>query len=222
MDIEGLGHKLVDQLVEEELISSVKDIYHLTNEQVAGMERMGELSAANLLEAIGKSRRTTLARFIYALGIRGVGEATAATLADHFGNLDPLVQADPEQLQGIPDVGPVIAQNIHVFFRQPHNQEVIAGLREAGIEWEEMTGSRTARSSLAGKTYVLTGRLEQFTRTQAASRLKALGAKVTGSVSGETHAVITGKKPGSKVDKARSLGVRVLTEKDLRKILQDE
>ena len=116
------------------MISSVRDIYHLTKEQVAGMERMGELSAANLLDAIGKSRRTTLARFIYALGIRGVGEATAATLADHFGDLDPLKQADPERLQGIPDVGPVIAQNIHVFFRQPHNQEVIDGLVKAGID----------------------------------------------------------------------------------------
>ena len=222
MDIEGLGHKLVDQLVEEKLVSSVKDIYHLKSEQVAGMERMGELSAANLLDAIGKSRHTTLARFIYALGIRGVGEATAATLADHFGDLDRLEQADLEQLQDIPDVGPVIARNIHVFFRQPHNQEVIAGLREAGITWEVMTGSRTARSSIAGKTYVLTGRLEQFTRAQAASQLKALGAKVTGSVSGETHAVIAGENPGSKVDKARSLGVQVLTEQDLLEILQDE
>ena len=151
-----------------------------------------------------------------------MGEATAATLADHFGDLDPLMQADPERLQGIPDVGPVIAQNIHVFFRQPHNQEVIDGLVEAGIEWEVMTGSRTARSSIAGKTYVLTGHLEQFTRAQAASQLKALGAKVTGSVSGKTHAVIAGENPGSKVDKARSLGVQVLTEQDLCKILQGE
>ena len=222
MDIEGLGDKLVDLLVEEKLISSVKDLYYLTQEQVADLERMGELSAANLLHATEKSKRTTLARFIYALGIRGVGEATAGALADHFRDLDPLVQADLEQLQAIPDVGPVIAQNLHVFFRQPYNQEVISGLRQAGITWEVMNYAHTSRSSIAGNTYVLTGRLERFTRAQAASQLKALGAKVTGTVSRETHAVIAGENPGSKADKARSLGVPVLAEEDLRAMLEDD
>jgi len=222
MDIEGLGDKLVDQLVDEELVSSVKDIFKLTKEQVAGLERMGELSAGNLMQAIEQCKRTSLARFIYALGIRGVGEATAAALADHFRDLSPLMQVHAEQLQDIPDVGPVIAENISVFFRQPYNQEVIEGLIRAGISWEVRAVAEHHTAPLAGNTYVLTGRLERFTRPQAASRLKALGAKVTASVSGGTTAVIAGVNPGSKADKARSLNVAVLTEQDLLAMLQDE
>ena len=221
MDIEGLGDKLVDQLVDEKQVSSVKDIYSLTKEQVAGLERMGELSAGNLMHAIEDSRHTSLARFIYALGIRGVGEATAAALADHFRDLSLLMEADVELLQEIPDVGPVIAENIAVFFRQPHNQEVITGLTHAGITWEVKPDREPHTAPLAEKTYVLTGRLEGFSRQEATSRLKAQGAKVTGSVSKETTAVIAGENPGSKVDKARSLGVEVLTEQDLLVLLQD-
>lgn len=221
MDIEGLGDKLVDQLVDEKQVSSVKDIYSLTKEQVAGLERMGELSAGNLMQAIEDSKHTSLARFIYALGIRAVGEATAAALADHFRDLSPLMNADVELLQEIPDVGPVIAENIAVFFRQPHNQEVITGLTHAGITWEVKPDREPHTAPLAEKTYVLTGRLEGFSRQEATSRLKAQGAKVAGSVSKETTAVIAGENPGSKVDKARSLGVEVLTEQDLLVLLQD-
>ena len=222
MDIEGLGDKLVDQLVDEELVSSVKDIFKLTKEQVAGLEHMGELSAGNLMQAIEQCKRTSLARFIYALGIRGVGEATAAALADHFRDLSPLMQVHAEQLQDIPDVGPVIAENISVFFRQSYNQEVIEGLIRTGISWEVRAVAEHHTAPLAGNTYVLTGRLERFTRPHAASRLKALGAKVTASVSQETTAVIAGVNPGSKADKARSLNVAVLTERDLLAMLQDE
>lgn len=220
MDIEGLGHKLVDQLVDKEQVSSVKDIFRLTKGQLVALERMGDRSAENLLNAIEKSRHTSLARFTFALGIRGVGEATAAALADHFRDLDPLSQADVERLQEVPDVGPVIAENITAFFRQPHNQEVISGLIDAGIVWEIKPEPEEHKAPLAGKTYVLTGRLEKFSRTEAASQLKSLGAKVTGRVSKETTAVFAGKNPGSKITQADSLGVSVRTEKDLLVLIE--
>ena len=222
MDIEGLGHKLVDQLVDKEQVSSVKDIFHLTKEKITALEFMGDRSAENLLNAIEKSKHTSLARFIYALGIRGVGEATAAALADHFRDLGPLLQADAEHLQEVPDVGPVIAENITSFFRQSYNQEVISELISAGIVWEIIPESEKRKAPLAGKTYVLTGRMEKFSRPEAASRLKSLGAKVTGSVSKETTAVFAGKNPGSKIVQADSLDVPVLKEDDLLALLQDE
>ncbi len=222
MDIEGLGHKLVEQLVDKEQVSSVKDIFYLAKEQLVALERMGDRSAENLLSAIEKSRHTSLARFTFALGIRGVGEATAAALADHFRGFYPLSQANAEQLQEVPDVGPVIAENITAFFRQPHNQEVISGLIDAGIVWEIKPEPEERKAPLAGKTYVLTGRLEKFSRTEAASQLKSLGAKVTGRVSKETTAVFAGKNPGSKIAQADSLGVPVRTEKDLLVLLKDE
>ncbi len=222
MDIEGLGDKLVDQLVDEGLILSVKDLYHLDKEQVIALERMGEKSTTNLLTAIEKSKKTTFARFIYALGIREVGEATAAVLADHFQDLNSLMHADTEELQVVPDVGPVVAQNISAFFKQLHNREVIQELINVGITWGKKAASTKQKSRLAGKTYVLTGSLENFSRTEAASHLKSLGAKVTSSVSKKTTAVITGVNPGSKLTKADALGVTVLNEKDLLALLQNE
>ncbi len=222
MDIEGLGTKLVDQLVDKGLVSSVKDLFHLNKQDLVELEFMGELSATNLLDAIEKSKCTTLARFIYALGIREVGEATAASLADQFRGLEPLLQADSEVLQEVPDVGPVIAENITAFFRQAHNREILSELEHAGLDLEVKPMPDEQDKPLARKTFVLTGRLEKFSRAEAALQLKALGAKVTGSVSRKTTAVVAGEDPGSKVDKAVSLGVEVLVEDDLLRLLKQD
>ncbi len=221
MDIEGLGSKLVDQLVDKGLVRNVGDIFQLVKEDLVELEFMGDLSATNLLNAIEKSKHTTLARFIYALGIREVGEATAAALADQFRDLNPLMRADAEGLQEVPDVGPVIAENITAFFRQSDNREVLTGLVDAGIFWEIKSAPEAKERLLDGQTFVLTGKLENFSRTEASLQLKALGAKVTGSVSKSTTAVIAGENPGSKVDKALSLGVEVLSEENLLALLQD-
>ncbi len=213
MDIDGLGEKLVDQLVERGLVKDVADIYYLSREQLLGLERMGEKSVQNLLAAIERSKRTTLARFLYALGIREVGEATAVTLARHFGSLEAIMNADEETLMTVPDVGPVVAAQIRAFFRQAHNLEVIEKLKRAGVRWEEGEGiSETGPKPLEGKTFVLTGALENMTRDQAKARLEALGAKVSSSVSRKTSYVVVGHDPGSKYDKARQLGVPTLDE----------
>lgn len=221
MDIEGLGDKLVDQLVEAGLVDHVDGLYRLTVEQVASLERMGEKSAQNLIRAIDKSRKTTLERFIYALGIREVGEATARALALHFGDLAPLMQADEEALQQVPDVGPIVARHVVSFFRQPHNREVIDKLLAAGIEWEAIEVTPAVEQPLAGHTYVLTGTLESMTRDEAKTRLMALGARVSGSVSKKTTAVIAGAEAGSKLAKAEALGVKILNEEDLKALLGD-
>ena len=218
MDIEGLGDKLVEQLVERKLIDDVAGLYDLTVEQLAGLERMGEKSAQNLVEALEKSKHTTLDRFLYALGIREVGDATARILAAEFGSLDALQGATQEQLEAIHDIGPVVAQHIVQFFRQPHNQEVIARLLAAGIDWPPV--ERAAHQPLRGKTYVLTGSLSGMTRDAAKQKLQALGAKVSGSVSKKTTAVIAGEKAGSKLAKAESLGVPVLSEEELVELLE--
>lgn len=218
MDIEGLGDKLVEQLVERKLIDDVAGLYDLTVGQLAGLERMGEKSAQNLVEALEKSKHTTLDRFLYALGIREVGDATARILAAEFGSLDALQQATQEQLEAIHDIGPVVAQHIVQFFRQPHNQEVIARLLAAGIDWPPV--ERTAHQPLRGKTYVLTGSLSGMTRDEAKQKLQALGAKVSGSVSKKTTAVIAGEKAGSKLAKAETLGVPVLSEEELVELLE--
>ncbi len=212
MDIEGLGEKLVDQLVERKLVEDVGDIYYLTKAQLLQLERMGEKSAQNLLDAIERSKHTTLARFLYALGIREVGEATAATLARHFGSLEALMAADEETLQQVPDVGPVVAAHIRAFFRQPHNLEVIDKLRRAGVHWEEGPPADQGPKPLEGKTFVLTGALEHMTRDEAKARLEALGAKVTSSVSRKTSYLVVGRDPGSKYDKAQALGIPILDE----------
>ncbi|MFP4132449.1 MAG: NAD-dependent DNA ligase LigA, partial [Thiohalospira sp.] len=221
MDIDGLGEKLVAQLVETERVRTVVDLYRLTASDLLGLERMGEKSTANLLAAIDRSRRTTLPRFLYALGISQVGEVTARALAEHFGDLDALMQADEEALTQVPDVGPVVAQSVARFFAQPHNREVIDGLREAGITWERPGGAAASRGPLAGRTFVLTGALEGYTRDEARGRIEALGGRVTSSVSKKTDYVVAGADPGSKRDKAERLGVTLLDEAAFRELIGD-
>ncbi len=220
MDVQGLGDKLVDQLIDEKLITNTRDLYHLTKEKLVTLERVGEKSAENLLTALKKSKKTTFARFIYALGIPEVGRATAEALAQYFHGLSRLMDADEDHLREVPDVGPVVARNVTTFFRQPHNLEIIEGLQRAGVAWDENVASVEQR--LAGMTYVLTGSLEGYTRTEAQARLKALGAKVTSSVSKRTTAVIAGAAPGSTLTKARVLGIRILDERDFHTLLQNE
>lgn len=218
MDIDGLGDKLVDQLVERGMVHSPADIYKLRAEELASLERVGPKLAANLVDAIEASKETTLPRFLFALGIREVGEATAQALASHFGDLDALMAADEEALQEVPDVGPVVAGHVAAFFRQRHNREVIDRLRRAGVHWPQVA-RRSTDSPVAGKTFVLTGTLSSMTRDEAKDRLQALGAKVSGSVSGKTDYVVVGENPGSKYDKARELGVALLDEDAFRRLV---
>jgi DNA ligase (NAD+) len=218
MDIEGLGEKLVDQLVDRGLLHDPADLYTLTQEQLAGLERMAEKSASNLLSALESSRETTLPRFLYSLGIRDVGEATAKALALQFGSLEALASASEDELQRTPDVGPVVAANVAAFFRQTHNREVIAKVRAAGVRWPEVA-SAVRPTPLAGKTFVLTGALSRA-REDVKAELEALGAKVAGSVSKKTDYVVAGADPGSKLAKAQELGVAVLDEAGLRRLLE--
>ena len=221
MDIEGLGDKLVDQLVDGGLIRTLPELYALGLAKLAALDRMAGKSAANLVAALEKSKRTTLARFLYALGIRHVGEATAKDLAKHFGAIDRVMDASVEQLLQVDDVGPVVAQSIRTFFEQPHHREVVEQLRAAGVHWDEHEGSTAANTPqpLAGKTLVLTGTLPTLTRDEAKALIEAAGGKVAGSVSKKTHAVIAGEEAGSKLDKARELGVTVLDEDGLHALL---
>ena len=219
MDIEGLGDKLVEQLVDSDIVKTPADLYKIGRLALAGLERMAEKSAANLLAAIDKSRQITLARFIFALGIRNVGEATAKDLARHFGGLDALMVADTDQLQLVSDVGPIVATSITRFFAEPHNREVIAALRSAGVQWEEGGAAPQAELPLAGKTFVLTGTLPTLTREDAKLRIEACGGKVAGSVSKKTHYVVAGAEAGSKFTKAQKLGVTILDENQLKELL---
>jgi DNA ligase (NAD+) len=220
LDIEGLGDKIVDQLVEASVIKALPDLYKLGVASLAPLDRMGDKSAVNLVAAIDKSRQTTLARFLYALGIRHVGETTAKDLARHFGALDRLMEASTEQLLEAPDVGPVVAQSIRTFFEQPHNREVVEQLRAAGISWAEHDGEAdTTPKPLAGKTFVLTGSLPTLEREDAKALIEAAGGKVSGSVSKKTHYVVAGEAAGSKLDKARELGVEVIDEAALKALL---
>jgi DNA ligase (NAD+) len=220
LDIEGLGDKIVDQLVEASVIKTLPDLYKLGVASLAQLERMGDKSAVNLVAAIDKSKQTTLARFLYALGIRHVGETTAKDLARHFGALDRLMDASTEQLLEAPDVGPVVAQSIRTFFEQPHNREVVEQLRAAGITWAEHDGEAdTTPKPLAGKTFVLTGSLPTLEREDAKALIEAAGGKVSGSVSKKTHYVLAGEAAGSKLDKARELGVEVIDEAALKALL---
>jgi DNA ligase (NAD+) len=221
MDIEGLGEKLVDQLVDGGVVETPADLYRLEPERLSALERMGEKSAANLHAEIEKSKETTLARFVYALGIRNVGEATARDLARHFGSLEALVGADEAALQEVADVGPVVAQSIARFFAEARNRDVLHELRKVGLRWPE-TKPRTAPLPLRGKTFVLTGTLPNLTREGAKERIEALGGKVSGSVSKKSDYVVVGNEPGSKYDKARQLGVALLDEKGLLKLLEKE
>ncbi len=221
MDIEGLGEKLVDQLVDAGLVETAADLYALDVEKLAGLERMGEKSAQNLVDALERSKDTTLARFIYALGIRNVGEATAKDLARHFGSLDALMAADEGALLEVPDVGPVVAASIRGFFAEAHNRAVIRALRRAGVRWPEGPTRAAGAGALAGKTFVLTGTLPNLTRDEARELIEARGGKVSGSVSKKTDYVVAGADPGSKLAKAEALGVAVIDEGQLRRLLKD-
>ncbi len=220
LDIEGLGTKLIDQLVDTDQVHTPADLYKLTLEQLTELERMGEKSAAKLLEALNASKTTTLGRFLYALGIRDVGEATAAALASYFGQLDKLVAASEEQIQQVPDIGPVVAAHVRHFFAQAHNREVIDALRTQGVNWPaQPQRTQTGEGALTGKTFVITGTLDSMSRDEAGDRITAAGGKVTGSVSKKTSYVVVGAEPGSKAQKAQELGIEILDEAGLLKLL---
>ncbi len=223
MDIDGLGDKLIEQLVDHSVVRTSADLYKLGVTALVNLERLAEKSANNLLAAIEKSKQTTLARFIYALGIRNVGETTAKALASYYGGLDRLMDADLEDLQLVPDVGPIVAQSLADFFAQPHNREVIEQLRLAGVSWEEQDGMSaiaTEVTAVSGKTFVLTGTLPSMSRETAKEEIETRGGKVVGSVSKKTNYVVVGTDPGSKYDKALSLGVTILDEAGLKDLLQ--
>ena len=223
MDVEGLGDKLVDALVEQDLVRTPADLFKLGLGTLANLPRMADKSAANLLGALEKARQTTLARFIFALGIRHVGESTARDLASHFGSMDALMAADEAALLDVPDVGPVVAQSIARFFAQAHNREVIEQLRAAGVTFAEGPAARPLASSgaVAGKIFVLTGTLPTLSREQASEMILAAGGKVSGSVSKKTDYVVAGAEAGSKLDKAQALGVKIIDEADLQRLLGD-
>jgi DNA ligase (NAD+) len=214
LDIEGLGDKWIDILVEKGMVKTVADLYHLTQKDLLKLDRMGEKSADNLVNAIAGSRNPVLWRFLYALGIREVGEATAKGLASHLGSLEAISEADQESLQTIPDVGPIVAGYIRSFFSQPHNRETLQALKDAGVRWQEETVV-AGEQPLKGQTWVLTGTLSAMTRDEAKERLEQLGAKVAGSVSKKTACVVAGEAAGSKLAKAEALGVTVLDEQGL-------
>jgi DNA ligase (NAD+) len=223
LDIEGLGDKLVDQLVDAGVVRTLPDLYKLGLTSLNALERMGDKSAQNLLAGLDKSKRTTLARFLYGLGIRHVGETTAKDLARHFGGLDRLMDASVEQLLEVHDVGPIVAQSLRTFFDQPHNREVAEQLRAAGVSWDESDGAPASAppKPLAGKVFVLTGTLPTLSRDRAKELIEAAGAKVTGSVSKKTDWVVAGAEAGSKLDKAHELGVSVLGEAELLALLAE-
>lgn len=226
MDIEGLGDKLIEQLVDRGLVKTPADLFRLTSAQLAGLERMGSKSAEKLVAAIANARETTLPRFLFALGIREVGESTALSLAQHFCSLEKLLAADIDTLQQVPDVGDVVAKHLFYFFRQPHNQEVLQQLLHApgeggaGIHWPEITPLAVEAQPLQGMTLVLTGSLSRLSRDDAKQALQALGAKVAGSVSAKTSAVFAGEAAGSKLAKAQELGIPVFDETALEQLLQ--
>jgi DNA ligase (NAD+) len=222
MDVDGLGDKLVDQLVDSGQVKTLADLYHLKLDTLANMDRMAEKSAVNLLEALENSKTTTLGRFLFSLGIRHVGEATAKELARHFGQLDAVMVASEDALLQVADVGPVVAHSIRTFFDQVHNREVVQALRDAGVSWPEGDALAPTEMPLAGITVVLTGALQSMGRDEAKEKLEALGAKVAGSVSKKTHYVVAGAEAGSKLDKAQALGVPVLDDAGLALLLTGE
>lgn len=220
MDIDGLGEKLVDQLVDAGIVKTPADLYHLDAGTLAALDRMAEKSAANVIAAIDKSKHTTLARFIYALGIRNVGESTARDLGRAFGSIEALAAADTKALESVSDVGPVVAQSIAGFFAEAHNREVIERLAAAGVRAVAEAPPREG-TALAGRTFVLTGTLAGMSREEATARIAQRGGRVSGSVSKKTDFVVAGADPGSKLERARSLGVRVLDEAELQKLLEE-
>ncbi|MDD5324320.1 MAG: NAD-dependent DNA ligase LigA [Polaromonas sp.] len=219
VEIEGLGEKLVDQLVDAGVVRVLPDIYRLGLNALAGLDRMAEKSASKLFQAIKQSRQTTLPRFVFGLGIRHVGEATAKALAHHFGTLDAIMEATQEQLLEVGDVGPVVAKSIRTFFEQPHNREVVEQLRACGVTWEEGEPAVTVTKPLSGKTFVITGTLPGMSRDEAKDRIEAAGGKVAGSVSKKTDYVVAGAEAGSKLVRAQSLGVTVIDEAALLTLL---
>ena len=219
LDIEGLGDKLVDQLVDAEVVKTLPDLYRLGLTALATLERMADKSALNVLEALERSKQTTLPRFLFGLGIRHVGEATAKALSRHFGTLDAIMDASAEALLEVADVGPVVAQSIRTFFDQPHNREVVEQLRACGLLWEEGAPAERAVLPLAGLTFVLTGTFPTLSRDQAKELLEAAGAKVAGSVSKKTSYVVAGEEAGSKLTKAQELGVTVIDEAGMLALL---
>ncbi len=221
VDVEGLGDKLVEQLVDAGLITTLPDLYKLGFTALATLERMAEKSAQNVLDALDKSKATTLPRFLFGLGIRHVGEATAKDLARHFGGIDRIMDASVDELLQVNDVGPVVAQSIRTFFDQPHNREVVEQLRAAGVTWTEGEGAQNTPQPLLGKTFVLTGTFPTLKRDDAKAMLEAAGAKVAGSVSKKTDYVVAGEEAGSKLEKARELGVAVIDEAGMLALLQD-
>ena len=212
VEVEGLGDKLVEQLVDANVIRTLPDLYKLGLTALANLERMADKSATNLLEALEKSKQTTLPRFLFGLGIRHVGEATAKELARHFGKLDAIMDASVEQLLQVADVGPIVATSLRTFFDQPHNREVVEQLRACGLTWAEGAPAEQTPKPLAGKTFVITGTLPTLSRDEAKDMLEAAGAKVAGSVSKKTDYLLAGTDAGSKLDKARELGVLVIDE----------
>ncbi len=219
VEIEGLGDKLVEQLVDANVIRTLPDLYKLGLTALAGLDRMADKSANNLLKALEKSKQTTLPRFLFGLGIRHVGEATAKELARHFGNLDAIMNATEEQLLGVSDVGAIVAQSIRTFFDQPHNREVVEQLRACGVHWEEGEPATVAPKPLSGKTFVITGTLPTLSRDEAKDRVEAAGGKVAGSVSKKTDYVVAGTEAGSKLVKAQELGIAVIDEAALMRLL---
>ncbi|MEO7403563.1 MAG: NAD-dependent DNA ligase LigA, partial [Burkholderiales bacterium] len=217
MDIDGLGDKIVEQLVDQSLVTTPADLYRLDATTLAALDRMGEKSAENLVAAIDQSKTTTLARFIFALGIRNVGESTARDLATHFGSLTRVMDASTEALEAVPDVGPIVAKSIAGFFTEPHNREVVDALRGAHVSWPEGTGKKLQGPGLlTGKTLVLTGTLPTLTREGAKTLIEDAGGKVTGSVSKKTDYVVAGADAGSKLTRADELGVVVIDEAGLQ------
>ncbi len=221
VDIEGLGEKLVDQLVDEGLVKTPADLFKLGLGSIAGLERMAEKSAENILAALERARSTTLERFIYALGIRHVGESTARDLARHFGSLEAVMNASEDDLLQVTDIGPVVAASLVRFFAEPHNREVVEQLRAAGVHWKEGRVAPRVSVGVAGKTFVLTGTLPNWSRDEAKERIEAAGGKVAGSVSKKTDFVVAGAEAGSKLDKAVELGVTVIDETRLKTLLED-
>ena len=219
VEVDGLGDKLVDQLVDAGIVKTLPDLYRLGLVALAALDRMAEKSAQNLLDALQQSKQTTLARFVFGLGIRHVGEATAKALVQHFGTMDAIMNASLEQLVAVDDVGPIVARSIRTFFDQPHNREVVEQLRACGVVWEEGPPAPQAAKPLLGKTFVLTGTFPTLSRDQAKDLLEAAGAKVAGSVSKKTHYVVAGSDAGSKLDKAVALGITVLDEAGMQALL---
>jgi DNA ligase (NAD+) len=222
VEVDGLGEKLIDQLVDAGVVSTLPDLYKLGLRALVQLDRMAEKSALNILSALEASKSTTLPRFIYGLGIRHVGEATAKEFARHFGTLDAFMTASTEELLEVSDVGPIVAQSVIAFFAQAHHQEIVAQLRACGVRWEEGAPAERVPKPLSGQTIVLTGTLPTLSRDEAKAMLEEAGAKVAGSVSQKTSYVVAGSEAGSKLEKALALGVPVLDEAGLLSLLKGD